>query len=57
MEADGIVYWANQYFHFNDYTSLEDLLDGEFFYALLTSANVEEEIEESEPKLSMGSLE
>ena len=54
---DSIVYWANQFLHTNDHDTIEDLLNGDFFKAILLSANIDEECDEDEIKLSMGNLE
>ena len=54
---DSIVFWANQFLHTDEFTDIEDLLNGDFFKSILLSSNIEEENNDDEVELSMGNLE
>lgn len=53
---DSIIFWANHYLKAQQYTTTEELLDGEFFYTLLQNQNIEEDNELDEFTFSMGHL-
>lgn len=54
---DSIIYWANQYMNTQKYHTTEDLLDGEFFHAILTREAHLEEVADDNFGFSLGHLE
>ena len=54
---DAIIHLANKYWPQQSYKRIEELLDGEFFYSILTNHNIKNEDTHDKFGLSMGKLE
>jgi hypothetical protein len=53
---ESIIHWANRYLETENYTRYEQLLDAEFFFAILSNYNIKEDNKNDAFQLSMGAL-
>jgi hypothetical protein len=54
---DSIIYWANRHLGTTSCASIEDMLDGEFFYSLLSGQSIEDKSNGDEFTFTMGNFE